>query len=177
MIDVAMFSMVNQGLHRPTSWIGVLASIQGAGSVAAGLIVGPLMRRIGEYSTACIGFLLNGAGLAAASTSVLSATVAGYVLLGVGLPLVVVAELTLVQRHTPAELQGRVLSATDAIINTPFAIAIAVAAGIVGAVGFRPIYLAVAAGFTVVGLALLPYLKVTAPARTEPAEPASVAQT
>lgn len=165
MIDVAMFSLVDQGLHRPTALIGVLTSIEGAGSVLAGLAVGPMMRRMGEYSVACIGFLLNGAGLAAASTATLAGATAGAILIGIGLPMVLVAELTVVQRRTPADLQGRAISASEAIINTPFAIAIAVGAGLIGVVGFRPIYIGVAAGFTVVGLALLPYLGVTKPAR------------
>ncbi len=172
MIDVAMFSLVDQGLGRPTSWIGVLASVQGAGSVLAGFIVGPYMRRFGEYSAACVGFLLNGVGLAAASTSVLPGALCGSALIGIGLPMVLVAELTVLQRRTPADLQGRAIAASEAIINTPFSIAIAVGAGVIATVGFRPIYIGVAAGFTVVGLALLPYLKVTKP---EDAKPADVA--
>jgi MFS family permease len=172
MIDVAMFSLVAQGLHRPTALIGVLTSIEGAGSVIAGLAVGPMMRRMGEYSVACIGFLLNGAGLAAASTATLAGATGGAVLIGIGLPMVLVAELTIVQRRTPIELQGRAISASEAIISTPFAIAIAVGAWLIGAVGFRPIYIGVAAGFTVVGLALLPYLGVTRPGRV-PVQPAA----
>jgi MFS family permease len=173
MIDVAMFSLVDQGLHRSTALIGVLGSIQGAGSVAAGLAVGPMMRRMGEYSVACIGFLLNGVGLAAASTATLTGAAGGSAVIGIGLPMILVAELTVLQRRTPAELQGRAISASDAIINTPFAIAIAVGAGLIGTVGFRPIYVGVAAGFTAVGLWLLPYIKVTGPDRTA-AEPAAV---
>jgi MFS family permease len=173
MIDVAMFSLVDQGLHRPTALIGVLTSIEGAGSVVAGLTIGSMMRRLGEYSVACIGFLLNGAGLAAASTATLAGATGGAVLIGIGLPMVLVAELTVVQRRTPAELQGRAISASEAIISTPFAIAIAVGAGLIGVVGFRPIYIGVAGGFTVVGLALLPYLGVTRPARA-PVKPLAV---
>lgn len=170
MIDVAMFSLVDQGLHRPIALIGVLTSIEGAGSVIAGLTVGALMRRMGEYSVACMGFLLNGAGLAAAATATLAGAAGGAALIGIGLPMVLVAELTIVQRRTPVELQGRAISASEAIISTPFAIAIAVGAGLIGVVGFRPIYIGVAAGFTVVGLALLPYLSVTRPGRA-PVQP------
>jgi MFS family permease len=172
MIDVAMFSLVDQGLHRPTALIGVLTSIEGAGSIIAGLTVGSMMRRLGEYSVACIGFLLNGVGLAAASTATLAGATGGAVLIGIGLPMVLVAELTVVQRRTPAELQGRAISASEAIINTPFSIAIAVAAGLIGIVGFRPIYIGVAAGFIVVGIAMLPYLGVTRPARDPVVAPA-----
>jgi MFS family permease len=166
MIDVAMFSLVDQGLGRPTSWIGVLTSVQGAGSVLAGLFVGPAMRRTGEYSVACAGFLLNGAGLAAASTATLAGALTGSALIGIGLPMVLVAELTVLQRRTPAGLQGRVVAASDAIINTPFSIAIAVGAELIATVGFRPIYIGVAGGFTVAGLALLPHLKSTKPTDT-----------
>jgi MFS family permease len=165
LIDVAMFSLVNQGLHRPTALIGVLTSVEGAGSVIAGLVIGSLIRRIGEYGVACIGFLLNGAGLAAASTATLPGATAGAALIGIGLPMVLIAELTVVQRRSPAGLQGRAISASEAIMTTPFTIAIAVGAGVIGTVGFRPIYVGVAAGFVAVGLALLPYLKVTMPER------------
>jgi MFS family permease len=165
LIDVAMFSLVNQGLHRPTTLIGVLTSVEGAGSVIAGLVIGSLMRRIGEYGVACIGFLLNGVGLAAASTVTLAGATAGAALIGIGLPMVLIAELTVVQRRSPAGLQGRAISASEAIMTTPFTIAIAVGAGVIGTVGFRPIYLGVAAGFVAVGLTLLPYLKVTMPER------------
>jgi MFS family permease len=163
MIDVAMFSLVAQGLHRPPALIGVLTSVEGVGSVAAGLTVGQMMRRTGEYTVACVGFLLNGVGLAASSTATPVGVFGGAALIGLGLPMVLVAELTILQRRTPADLQGRAISASEAIINTPFAIAIAVGAGLIGLVGFRPIYIGVAAGFTAVGLALLPYLKITKP--------------
>ena len=175
LIDVAMFSLVSQGLHRPAALIGVLTSIEGTGSVVAGLVTGSLMRRVGEYAVACAGFLLNGAGLAVAATATLPGAAAGAALIGVGLPMVLVAQLTVVQRHSPAGLQGRAISASEAIMTTPFTIAIAVGAAVIGAAGFRPVYAAVAAGFAVVGLALLPYLKATRPERP-PDRPRAPAQ-
>jgi hypothetical protein len=166
LINVAVFSLVSQGLHRSTSILGVLTSVEGAGSVLASLCVAALMRRIGEYSTACIGYLLNGVGLAISAMATLTSAIAGMFLLGVGLPMILVAMLTLVQRRTPAELQGRALSAADAVITTPLALATAVGAAIISTVGFRPIYFGVAAGFVVVAFALLPYRKVTTPQRS-----------
>src|SRR5580658_5975917 len=167
MIDVAMFSLVSQGLHRPATVIGVITSLEGAGGVVAAFCIGGLMRRIGEYAIACAGFVLVGAGLAVSSAATLPTVVLGALLLGVGLPMVLVAELTVVQRHSAAELQGRAISASDAIINTPFTISIAIGAAIIGAVGFRIIYLGCAAAFIAVAIAFLPYLKTTRP------EPAS----
>lgn len=168
MLDVAIFSLVDQGLHRTTAIIGVLGSVQGAGSVVAGFMVGSLLRRYGEYAIACIGFLLNGVGLALATTATLTGALACGVLVGLGLPLVLVAEITLVQKRTPGELQGRAIAASEAIIDIPFAIAIGVGAGIIASVGFRPIYIGVAAGFTAVGLGLLPFIAATRPERPAP---------
>ncbi len=164
MINVAMFSLVSQGLHRPTAIIGPMASIQGAGSVVAGLVLGRLLRRFGEYSIASIGFLLNGIGLAAASTATIPGALAGYLCIGLGLPMILVAEVTLVQRRTSAELQGRALAASEAFIDFPFALSIGAGAAVIGLTGFRPIFIGVACSFTLVGFALLPYRAATKPA-------------
>ncbi len=172
MIDVAMFSLVDQGLHRTTAMIRVLTSLEGGGGVVAGLAMGALMRRLGEYAVACAGFVLIGAGLAVSSTATLPAVIVGGLLLGVGLPMVLVAELTVVQRRTPTELQGRAIAASEALIDTPFTLSVAIGAAIIGVVGFQLIYIGCAAGFIVVALALLPYVKVTKPDPTSP-EPAT----
>jgi MFS family permease len=164
MIDVAMFSLVTQGLHRPIALLGVLTAIEGAGSVVAGLVIGSIIRRAGEYSAACAGFLLNAVGLAAVSTATVPGAVVGSALIGFGLPMALVAELTVVQRRSPATLQGRAIAASEAIVNTPFAIAIGVGAAIIAATGFQPVYIGAAAGFGAAALALLPYLSATWPA-------------
>src|SRR6185295_4322613 len=95
------------------------------------------LRRIGEYATACIGFLLNGVGLALAATATFSGALVSGGFIGLGLPLVLVAEITLLQKRTSAELQGRAIAASDAIIDIPFSVAIAVGAGIISTVSFR----------------------------------------
>lgn len=173
MIDVAMFSLVTQGLHRSAATIGVITSLEGAGGVVAAACTGALMRRIGEYAVACAGFLGVGGGLAVSSIATYPTAVLGALLLGVGLPMVLVAELTVVQRRTSAEMQGRAISASEAIINTPFTISIAIGAAIISTVGFRIIYLACAAVFILVALWLVPYLRITKPEAPASEEPAS----
>lgn len=165
MIDVAMFSLVDQGLHRTTATIGVFTSVEGVGGIIAGLLAGRLMRKFGEYAVASAGFLLIGIAMAVSATATLVGAVGGEAILGFGLPLVLIAELTIVQRRTSSELQGRAIAASDAIVTTPFTISIAIGAVIIDAVGFRLIYLGVAAGFFIVGFAFLPYLKITMPER------------
>jgi tellurite resistance protein TehA-like permease len=127
-----------------------------------------MLRKLGEYSIASTGFLLNGVGLAAASTATIPGAAVGFLSVGLGLPMILVAELTMVQRRTSAELQGRAIAASEAIIDFPFALSIGAGAAIIGLTGFRPIFIGVAAAFTLVGLALLPYRAITRP-EPEPA--------
>jgi MFS family permease len=50
----AQHSLVD-ALHRSPSFLGVLTSLLGAGSIAAGLVSGPLIKRIGERRLAVCG--------------------------------------------------------------------------------------------------------------------------
>jgi MFS family permease len=173
-VNVAIYALIDDGLGRSATFIGVLGAVQGGGSVVAGFLVGPLMRRAGEFSAASLGFLLNGVGLAAVATATLPGVVAGALVAGLGLPMVLVAEITLVQRRTAKELQGRAIAASDAIMDIPYAVGIAIAGLIIGAVGFRPVYLFDAAVFVVVGLAVLRFHPLTRP---KPATAAATPQT
>ena len=46
--ETITFAVIAQGLHRPPSFLGVLSSAQGAGAIAAGFLMAPLLRRIGS---------------------------------------------------------------------------------------------------------------------------------
>jgi MFS family permease len=162
-VNVAIYALIDDGLRRPPEFVGVLGAAQGVGAIAAGLVVGALMRRFGEFSGAGLGFLLNGIGLLAISTATLPAVVIGAVIAGFGLPLVLVAEITLVQRRTSKELQGRAIAASDAIIDIPYAAGIGLAGIVIGTIGFRPIYLFDAGVFLLVGLAVLRLRALTRP--------------
>jgi MFS family permease len=164
-IDVAIFALIDQGLHRPATFLGVLVTVQGAGSVVGGLAVGAVIRRLGEFGAACLGFIVCAAGLALGATASLPAVYAGAVLAGFALPTILVASLTLVQRRTPNEMQGRAIAASDAITDVPFAVSIAVGAAIITAVGFRTIYLVDAAVFAAAAVLLLPRVRATRPDR------------
>lgn len=164
MIDVAIFAMVDQGLHKPATFLGVLVSVQGAGSVIAGLLIGGVLRRIGEIGAASAGFALCGVGLALVGTATLPAVIAGAALAGLGLPTVLVANMTLLQRRTSNELQGRVIAASEALIDVPFAASIGLGAIVISAIGYRTIYLADAAVFCIVAVYLLRSVGATRPA-------------
>jgi MFS family permease len=166
MVDVAIFALVDQGLHRPATFIGLLVAAQGAGSVVAGLAIGAVLRRIGEIAAASVGFALCGAGLGLVGTAALPAVVVGAALAGLGLPTVLVANMTLLQRRTSNELQGRVIAASEAMIDIPFAVSIGLGALVISVVGYRTIYLADAAVFAIVAALLLRSVSETRPVAT-----------
>lgn len=175
-VNVAIYALIQDGLHRQATFIGVLGAAQGAGSIVAGFVIGPLMRRIGEFAAASIGFLLNAIGLAIASTATLPAVFAGALVAGLGLPMILVAEITLLQRRTSKELQGRAIAASDAIIDIPYALGIGIAGLVIGSVGFRPVYLVDAAAFLLVALAVARFSPQTRPEPAEPAPPSAPAE-
>ncbi len=167
-INVAIYALIDEGLGHAATFIGVLGAVQGAGSITARFVVGPLMRRAGEFSAAGIGFLLNGVGLVMIGTAVLPLVVAGALIAGLGLPMILVAEITLVQRSTATELQGRAIAASEAIVDLPYAAGIVVAGLAIGTIGFQPVYLFGAVVFTVVGVVVLRSRTLTPRPRPQP---------
>jgi MFS family permease len=136
-LETVSFAMVTQGLHRSASFVGVVFMAQGLTAVPGGLTASTAVRRFGELRTAALGMALLAAGSAVCIVSQLLAVVAGVALLGFGVPWLVVALFTGVQRWTPPALQGRVFSATDTLISTPQTISIALGAGLSTVVSYR----------------------------------------
>jgi MFS family permease len=135
--ETLIFAVVDQGLHRPASFLGVLLTVQGVGGLIGGFSAAPLIRRSSEGRVA-------GAGMAlAAATSLMLAlpspapVFAGVLLFGVSLPWIVVGAYTLLQRRTPQRLQGRVHAVVDTLVGAPQTAAIALGAGLVAVVDYR----------------------------------------
>lgn len=155
LINPAMFAAVDQGLNRSSAFIGVVAAFQGAGSIAGGLMVGTLIRRFGERRTAAIGFLFSAVGLVLVIPTSEAGMCAAGVLVGVSIPVFMVATTTLVQRNTAKELQGRALTAMDALIDIPFVGSLALGSIIIQFVEYRLVYGFSALAFTVVAVFVL----------------------
>lgn len=143
--ETTIFAVVDQGLHRPAAFVGVLISLQGAGAVVGGLTAAPLIRRIGERWLIATGLLVMGVASLLEIPPSLGSVLPGVALFGLSLPWVIVGLTTLVQRLTPSELQGRVYAAADAVITTPQTISIAVGAALVGVAGYQVLLAAMAA--------------------------------
>lgn len=136
-LETVSFALVTQGLHRSPSYVGVVFMAQGLTAVAGGLTAGAAVRRFGELRAAGFGMGLIAVGSVVCVEPQTLVVVIGIGVLGFGVPWVVVALFTAVQRWTPAVLQGRVYSASDTLISTPQTISIALGAGLSTVVDYR----------------------------------------
>ncbi|MHB1593292.1 MAG: MFS transporter [Streptosporangiaceae bacterium] len=166
----AQYSLV-QGVGEPPSFLGVFSASLGAGSIAASLTSGRLLRqsgerrRSGERRLAVLGMANFAAGNALRATGSLPLAVAGSVVLGFALPWLFLALLSLAQRRTPPELQGRVSAAVTLVFFGPQAPLQALGALAIAYLSYRQLYLA---GAAVAAITALAFLRVSRPGRPGP---------
>jgi MFS family permease len=153
--ETISYAIASNGLHRPPSFVGVLAAVTGAGAVAGGLTAAPLVRRLGEARLIGIAMLVAAAGAALEIPPLLPAVLAGDIVFGAAIPWLVVALISLAQRVTPPELQGRVYAAVETLITTPQTISIALGAALITVTGYQTLLLAMAATIALAAVYLL----------------------
>jgi len=166
--ETLIFAVVDSGLHRPPSFLGVLESLQGAGAIAGGLTAGIALRRFGDVRIVGIGMVMFAAGDGTFASSSLPLVCAGFLVAGFGLAWLIVGFMTAIQLRTPQRLQGRVASAADTLVSTPQTVSIALGAVLVSVVDYRVLVAVMAAVICACAAYLL-----TRPAET----PAPVAAT
>ncbi|HEU4424701.1 MAG TPA: MFS transporter [Pilimelia sp.] len=138
------YSLVTTDLGLPATFLGVLTSAQGAGSIVGGLVVGRLLAWRDPIAVGVAGTVLFGTACLVRCLPWWPATVAAGVIAGVGLPWTLVAAVTAVQTHTPAALLGRVAAMANTAMFAPIALAIPLGSAAVHA-GSRPPLVAAAA--------------------------------
>ncbi|MEU8078474.1 MFS transporter [Catellatospora citrea] len=169
--ETVFFAFVDQGLHRPPAFIGVLISVQGVGGLLGGLTSAWLIRRVGELSANAIGIALFLPLLLTSLTPNLWLAFATCLISGFGLPYLLVGLMTLMQRTTPAALMGRVSAAMDALISAPQTLAIGFGAVLIELVDFRLLLAGMSAVMAVSALYLWVARGLTPPsALPEPAQ-------
>ncbi|PRY30121.1 MFS transporter [Pseudosporangium ferrugineum] len=146
-----VYAVVTDDLGLPATFLGVLMSAQGAGSIAAGLAAGRLIDRYGPVTVAAAGTLLVAAGLLARCLPWWPALPAGAAIGGVGLPWTLIAAVTAIQTHTPGHLLGRVSALANTVMFGPIALANPLGSAAV-TLGGRPSLVAAAASGTAAAL-------------------------
>lgn len=147
----AVYAVADGVLGRPPAYVGLMYAVQGAGSVVTGLAAGPLLRRLPGRLFAAAGTALFALGAGARAVPYDAVVLAGSAAIGAGLPCVLVAALTAVQREVPDTVLGRAAATANTVLFVPNAVALAVGAGLVAVVDVRLLLAAVAAA----GLAVM----------------------
>ncbi len=143
--ETLVFAVADQGLHRSPSFVGVLEVAMGVGAIAGGLTAGAAVRRYGETLVGAAGLVLFAAGSALLTAPLVGVVLPGMAVLGAGVPWLIVALFTLLQRLTPGHLQGRTYSAVDVLVGIPQTLSIGIGAGLVAVVDFRVLLVTMAA--------------------------------
>jgi MFS family permease len=135
--ETLIFAVLDQGLDRPTSFFGVLSSVQGAGAIVGGVTAARTMRRLGDVKLVGLGMGLFALGELSFVSHSLALVLAGIAVAGAGIAWFIVGYATAIQVRTPLRLQGRVLSASDTLVSTPQTISIALGAALIGVLDYR----------------------------------------
>ncbi|MFD4128932.1 MFS transporter [Streptomyces globisporus] len=131
------FAYVDEVLGRAPAYAGVLYAVQGAGSVAVGLLAGPLLRRLPERLFAAGGIAVFALGVGARTVSPDAVALGASAAIGFGLPCVLIAAMTAVQRETPDAVLGRTAATAGSLMTAPNAVALALGAGFVAVADVR----------------------------------------
>ncbi|MER6184547.1 MFS transporter [Streptomyces sp. NPDC001652] len=135
----AMLYAVIDDLGHSPAYAGVLYAVQGAGSVVVGLLSGPALRLLGARRFAAYGIALAAVatGLRAVPSDPVALACAAAS--GVGLPCVLIAALTAVQRETPDALLGRTVATANTLVFAPNVLGLAAGAALVELVDQKPL--------------------------------------
>ena len=153
-VEPTVYALVD-GLHRPAGFVGVLVSAQGGGAVVGGLAVSVAIRRVAERRLVAAGLVLVALGVALCTVPPVASALAGFVLVGAGLPVTTVAAATLLQHRTSNVVMGRVAAGYDMVGTVPTTASIATGAVLVGLWPYQVILALSAAGCALAALLML----------------------
>ncbi|MFI2214349.1 MFS transporter [Streptomyces sp. NPDC020141] len=149
------FAVADTVLDRSPAFVGVLYTAQGVGSVLVGLVAGPLLRRLPERTFAAAGTALFAVGVALRALPYEGVALVSGAAVGAGLPCVLIAATTAVQRETDGAVLGGVAATASTLLYAPNAVALAAGAGLVAVVDVRVLLAAVGAAGAVTAAGLL----------------------
>jgi len=135
--ETLFFAVVEFGLHRPPSFLGVLDSLQGLGAIIGGVTAGRALRRFGDVRLVGWGMALFAVGSASFAFASLPVVCAGIIVAGFAVSWFIVGFSTAIQLRTPQRLQGRVASAANTMVSTPQTIGIGLGALLVSVLDYR----------------------------------------
>ncbi len=140
----AQYSLVH-GLGQHAAFLAVLTAVLGGASIIASLTASRIIARVGEHWLAVIGLINFAAGNLLRANHWLPAALTGSAVLGFALPYTFLATLSIAQRATPSELQGRVSAALTFALFGPQAVMQSIGAALITRATYVQIYVGCAA--------------------------------
>jgi MFS family permease len=137
--------VIVESLAKPTSFFGVILTVQGVGALLGGATGAAVQRRTGQAGAVALGLGAMGAAAVVMTTRSVALVLTAAVLLGAGMSWYAVGFATALQRRTPARLQGRVTASAYFVVDLPQTASIALGAWLVAFLDHRAILVAVAA--------------------------------
>jgi len=142
--ETLIFIVIGHLGHKP-SFFGVLATLQGVGSIAGGLTAAWVLRRIGDVRTVGLGLGLFGSCALLLAAPSLPIVLVGFFVAGLGFVWAIVAFNTALQTRTPLAIQGRGSAAVDVSLSLAQTASIATGALLSTFVDYRVLLVALAA--------------------------------
>jgi MFS family permease len=143
-LETITFAVVTVGLHRTATFLGVLTAVQAVGAIAGAFVAAPMARRFGEVRAFGAGMLLAGAGCLLLTAANLPLVLIGALAFGASTLWINVAAITLIQRHTAAEMVGRVFAVLLLASTGPQALSIAAGAALIAVVPYQALLVIIA---------------------------------
>jgi MFS family permease len=144
--ESAVYAVVD-AFGKPPEFVGPVVTVQGIGAIVSGLLSSRVVKAVGEPRAVVLGLGTLALGLAGVAAShEIWQLMTSTVVLGAGIPVVIVAYSTLLQKETPGRLMGRVSTATEVLTTTPQALSIAVGALLVTLLDYRLLFVVMTVG-------------------------------
>ncbi len=157
--ESAVYAVVD-AFDKPVEFVGPVLTVQGVGALTAGLLSSRIVRALGEPRSIISGLVLLSGGIGGIAAAVeLWQLLVATAVMGAGIPVVIVAYNTLLQKQTPGRLMGRVSTATEVLVTTPQALSIAVGALLVTLLDYRLIFAVMCAGTALAAVYLFGMLR------------------
>ena len=149
-----MFAYIDQGLHRPPSFLGVLLTVQGVGAVVGAVVAPRIMQRLGEVAVVAVGILAFGICIGLLIYPSTALALVAMPIAGLANTAAFVSYNTLLQRRTPGPIMGRVSAATDMVIGTAQTLSMAAGASLIAIVNYKIMFAVIAVALLTNGAVL-----------------------
>jgi MFS family permease len=144
-LETLGIAVATVGLHHSPTWVGVLVTVMGVSGLVGGLSSGAILKRTGPGLLVALGLGVCTFGCATMAIPNVYVVLASAVVLGLGLPFVIVGSVTAIQLFTPNELMGRVSGVDNLIVTGLQVIGTGVGAALISVVFYRDLCYFVAA--------------------------------